>query len=260
MTAYSQFFSEASSIPNFAEALTRMLNPYEDVSLRVPFYITNSLRTKNKEKGVSMLMNPTNVSFRQAKRITRRDTQAGANFMHWTNQKGQNDDIIQMNFSGMTGNINLNKGAYKKGSFGDTAAAYLNKGTDWLNDKMAEGSQALNSALSLQPKGTTKNTAGVSKLASFWKLYTITRDPVIDVTDGSPVFTYISYSSPLFGNTFVTFIGHFDNALEFEDVAEEPFNKRWSFGFTAIGSMPDMDSIYAVMLKNLGQAFLNDLG
>jgi len=260
MTAYSQFFGEASSIPNFAEALTRMLNPYESVSLRVPFYITNTYRIKYGIKGISMLMNPTNVSFRQNKRITRKDTQGGATFFHWTNQMGRNNDILQMEFTGMSGNVNLNTGGYEKGGIFNTAAAYVNKASDWMNQKLADGSNAVESGLSLQPKGTTKNQAGVSKLAAFWNLYAITREPVLDPSDGVPIYTYISYSSPLFGNSFITFVGHFDRVLEMSDAAEEPFNKRWSFGFTALGSTPSLDAIYTAMIRSLSQSYANDLG
>ncbi len=260
MTAYSQFFGEASSIPNFAEALTRMLNPYESVSLRVPFYITNDYRLKRGLKGISMLMNPTSVSFKQNKRITRKDTQGGATFFHWTNQNGSNNDILQMEFSGMSGNINLNRGAYTKGGFLSTATGYVNKASDWMNQKLSDGSAAVESGLSLQPKGTVKNQAGVSKLASFWSLYSITREPVLDPEFKSPVYTYICYSSPLFGNTSITFVGHFDRVMDIQDVAEEPFNKRWSFGFTATGSNPTLDKIYTTMIYCLSQSYSNDLG
>lgn len=261
MVAIAEAFQQTSSIPNFAEALTRALNPYEDVSLRVPFYITNTYRMKHGIKGLSMMMNPTGVTFRQTKRISRRDTQGGACFFHWTNMTGRDNDVLQLDFSGSTGNINLRTGGYNtSGNIFDKGAAYINKGTDWLNSKITEGQQNAEAVLGLQPQGVAKNLAGASKLASFWNLYEITRAPVLDPTDGSPVYSMISYASPLFGNTFVTFVGHFNNVLEFEDSADQPFSKRWSFSFTALGANPSLDYLYTAILRNLSTTFLNDLG
>lgn len=261
MVAIAEAFQQPTGIPNFAEALTRALNPYEDVSLRVPFYITNTYRMKHGVKGLSMLMNPTNVTFQQTKRVTRRDTQGGACFFHWTNMVGRDNDILQMEFRGLTGNINLRTGGYNRsGGIFDKGAAYINKGTDWMNSKLTEGQQNSESVLGLQPQGVAKNLAGASKLASFWNLYEITRAPVLDPTDGSPVYSMISYASPLFGNTFVTFVGHFNSVLNFEDSAADPFNKVWSFSFTALGSNPALDYLYTAILRNLSTTFLNDLG
>lgn len=262
MVAIAEAFQQASGIPSFAEALTRALNPYEDVSLRVPFYITNTYRMKHGIKGLSMLMNPTNVTFKQSKRVTRRDTQGGACFFHWTNMVGRDNDILQMDFQGLTGNINLRTGGYNKtGGFFDRGAAYINKGTDWFNSKLsAAGDKVESGSVGLQPQGVAKNLAGASKLASFWNLYEITRAPVLDPTDGSPVYSMISYSSPLFGNTFVTFVGHFNDVLGFTDSAADPFNKQWNFGFTALGANPSLDYLYTAILRNLSTTFLNDLG
>ena len=70
-----KLFNETSSIPNFSAALERALNPYESVSLRVPFFLTSSYRLKLGIPGVSMTVNPNMVSFRASKRITKKDTQ-----------------------------------------------------------------------------------------------------------------------------------------------------------------------------------------
>jgi hypothetical protein len=261
MSDYSNYVSDTSAIPNFADAMMRAITPFHDKSLRVPFYITNSYRQRYGKKGLSMLMNPTNVAFSQTKRITKKDTQEGSTFLHWTNHLGRNNDILTMNFQGMTGNINIRTGGQFKTGFGDKAAGAANEFSDWLDSKLSENSGATESGLlAVQPANLTKNAAGAARVAAFWNLYSLTREPVLDPTYGIPNYSYISYSSPLFGNSFVTFIGHFNQVLEFSDVADEPFNKRWSFGFTAIDSQPKQDDLFAAVLNNLSQAMLNSMG
>lgn len=256
----NQVYSEGAAIPSFAEALARMLNPYESLSLRVPFYMTSTWRQELGVPGVKMLMNPTTVSFRQAKRITKRDTQQGSIFFHWTNTYGRNNDIMEVDFQGMTGNINLSRGSYRKGGFMDTAAAYINKGSDWINEKLGDASQALDSALTgVQPTGVNKNLAGPSKLVAFWNLYQLTREPVINPRTGAPIYYYIQYSSTIFGNMIMTLVGHFSNVLNFVDDSSNPFNKQYNFGFTVTGTMPSMDYIYTHILQNLSKEFLNNL-
>ncbi len=260
MTQVARLFQESSSIPNFSEALARALNPYESVTLRVPFYLTSSFRKKVKAPGVSMRVNPNNVTFRQAKRITKKDTQGGSVFTHWTNRLGRNNDILQIEFSGQTGNIGLKRGAYPRGGGLDWLASKVNKGVDWFNQKSAEAISARNTAVGLEPIGVTKNLAGASKLAMFHNLYSLTREPVMDPRSGAPIHYYITYTSPAFGNTIITFIGHFDRVLEFTDSADPtPFSVNYSFGFTAINSYPSLDYIYTVMLNNLSKEFMNDL-
>lgn len=260
MVVYANYVSDNSSIPNFADALMRAITPYQDKSLRVPFYITNDFRQKSGKKGLSMLMNPTSVTFSQSKRITRKDTQEGAVFMHWTNHLGRNNDILQMQFGGMTGNLNIRTGGQFKTGFGDGLVGASNQFSDWLDKQVSENSGATEGGLSVQPANMTKDAAGISRVAAFWNLYSLTREPVVDPSDGTPLMSYISYSSPLFGNSFVTFCGHFSQVLEFSDVAEEPFNKRWSFGFTVLGSNPSLDDIYTSVLNNLSQIMMNSVG
>ena len=225
--------TELSSIPNFAEALGRLLNPYETSYLRVPFYLTSSYRKQLSVPGVSMLINPNNVSFRTAKRITRRDTQGGAVFTHWTNRMGRNNDILEVDFNGQTGNMNMNRGAYRKGSWTNEASSRINRGVDWINQKMAETlNKRQDNGLQLT---TNLNMAGTSKLIAFQNLYSLTREPVVDPRTKEPIYYYIMYSSPVFGNTTVTLIGHFNRVLDFTDSAEpSPFSAQYSFGFTAV--------------------------
>lgn len=54
---------------------------------------------------IVMEVNPSSIEFDQPKRYTRQDTQRGTVFHHFTNDKGQNNDILTIRFSGNTGNI-----------------------------------------------------------------------------------------------------------------------------------------------------------
>lgn len=257
MVETGQFFGQ-SSIPSFAQALERMLNPYQTVTMRVPFYMTSSYRMSREIPGISMRINPQSVSFRAPKRITRAQTQAGSMFIHWTDATGRNNDVMELEFRGNTGNINLNTG-YRKGGWEQTAASYIQKGSDWVNSQLSDASQAKDTALGVEPVGVAKNLSGPLKLVKFWDLYSLTREPVVDPDTGAPVYYYIKYSSTMFGGAFVTFVGHFSKVMDFEDSADSPFSKNYTFSFTAISSQPSMNAIYSHVVNSLSQELLNNL-
>lgn len=54
---------------------------------------------------IVMELNPKSIEFDQPKRFARQDTQKGTVFHHFTNDKGQNNDILTIRFGGNTGNI-----------------------------------------------------------------------------------------------------------------------------------------------------------
>lgn len=55
---------------------------------------------------ISMMINPNSVKWHQPKRFTKRDTMNGSTFFHFTDDNGCNNDILDLQFSGSTGNIN----------------------------------------------------------------------------------------------------------------------------------------------------------
>jgi len=223
--------------------LERILNPYEDVDYRVPFVFTSDQRLRDKIPPVRMKMNPEQVSFTQNKRITRRDTQSGAVFFHWTNAKGRNNDVINISFSGSTGNIDIRQGMQRNNPISE----HLSKFSDAI--KSATKQEGLDVA----------NLAGASKLANFWNLYSLTAEPVIDPFTGYPNKFYFMYSSPLLANALVQFVGHFDRVLEFTDDASKPYSKTYSFSFVATESIPSMDDIFKYVSLSLGDDFFNEL-
>lgn len=66
--------------------------------------LTNQLSSVNAGP-VTLLINPSSIEFDQPKRYERQDTMAGTVFHHFTNDKGQNNDILTIRFQGSTGNI-----------------------------------------------------------------------------------------------------------------------------------------------------------
>jgi len=57
---------------------------------------------------ISMAINPNSVEFDQPKRYARQDVQRGTVFHHFTNNQGQNNDVMTIRFQGNTGNISRN--------------------------------------------------------------------------------------------------------------------------------------------------------
>lgn len=106
---------------------------------------------------IRMVINPKSVQFSQPKRWTKKDTRDGSVFFHFTNRKGQNNDILTMSFQGNTGNIDLR------------------------NDLTLPREQG---------------TPGLSKLKTWHNLYQLTREPMLLPDNSLNAFT-ITYNSQL---------------------------------------------------------------
>lgn len=105
---------------------------------------------------VQMKVNPSSVSFQQTKRIVKKDTRRGSVYFHFSDDKGQNNDILVIQFRGNAGNIDL-RGSVAQPSSGDTHAR--------------------------------------DRLIVWHNLYSLTREPVLIADRLVNEFT-ISYSSP----------------------------------------------------------------
>lgn len=121
-----------------------------------PGFSLNNSMTPN----IVMAINPKSVSFEQPKRFTRQDTRDGSVFFHWTNKKGQNNDILIIKFTGNTGNIDLR---------GDLALP------------------------------ASDQTGAMSKLLVFLNLWQLTREPMLLGNNTTNVFslTYSSQALPI---------------------------------------------------------------
>ena len=261
MTSFQKDFISDSTIKNFSKVLERSFSPYDDKILRIPFYLTSSYRQKLKVPGVSMLMNPNSISFAQGKRITRKNTAGGAIFYHWANKVGRNNDILELDVNGQTGNIDIAGSTALAGGLAMSRAnnGPLSQGLDWLNNMANKStkSDSINSTVLIQ--GSDYSVSGAAKLSAFLNLYQLTREPIVDPKTGAPIYYFFSYSSPVLGNSFITFIGHFSRVLDFTDDAQNPYSKNYTFGFTVLSSIPSLDYIYNSVVNNLRTTILNPL-
>jgi hypothetical protein len=134
---------------------------------RIPMELTSSARDDRKTPSLKMAVNPQTVNFQQGKRIVKKDTQAGSTFLHFTNEFGQNNDIMKITFAGVTGNIDSRTRTIISGNL----------------------------------------VGGPKKLQKWSELYQLTREPVYDMEFNREVIFRIHYHSPLFitGWTFLGF-------------------------------------------------------
>lgn len=253
----AQDFAGANArVPDFSLFWRTALNPHNDRSLRVPFYFTSTYRQSLNKAGVSLLVNPSTVDFQQDKRITTRDTQAGRVFYHWTDDGGRNNDVMELGFTGQTGNIDLRKDKVAGGSFGSLfeGSKPLEKFNE-LAKSTTSGEPDNPISVVLRSKGYT--ASGAAKLINFMDLFSLTREPMRDPETNAPVYYFVSMAAPSFGSTYITFIGHFNTPLVFTEDASSPFSKQYNFGFTVLSSYPSIDNIYSYVSNNLQQIFLN---
>lgn len=149
---------------------------------------------------ISMAVNPNTIKWNQPKRFNKRDTMNGSVFFHFTNQNGQNNDILTLNFTGNTGNINTQNG---------------------LDASTATGADV--------------------KLRIWHELYALTREPVL-LDGGVKNEFFITYRTVLLPIP-VTFIGFFNQVLEFTENAKDPFSRDYNFGFTVTNTSPPLDDL-----------------
>ncbi|APU88891.1 hypothetical protein Rctr197k_072 [Virus Rctr197k] len=169
---------------------------------------------------IAMAVNPKSVKFVQPKRYNKRDTREGSVFFHFTNSKGQNNDILTLQFSGNTGNLDL------RGSIGDAT-----------QEPSASQQEVTNAAT-----GRAGNDTGaLYKLLAWQNLYLMTREPML-LADGTENYFSIVYASALFPSE-VTFRGFFSKVLEFEETADKPNSREYSFEFIVQSTIPDLDEV-----------------
>lgn len=128
------------------------LNTDQDVSLTTNFSLAGSMTPY-----ITMAINPKSVTFTQPKRISERAVRNGTVFFHFTNSKGQNNDILKLRFQGSTGNID------PRGDLAD-------------------------------PSGAA--TGALHKLKVWHNLYQLTREPILLGDNSVNVFSII-YNSKL---------------------------------------------------------------
>lgn len=157
------------------------------------------------QRQILMAVNPKSVRFRQPKRFAKKDVMNGSVFFHFTNTKGQNNDILTMEFRGNTGDLNRN------------------------------------GAIDVTGTNASASNGAFAKLAAWHNLYLLTREPMI-LNNGQENKFIISYVSPLIP-VVIDFEGFFNEVLEFEENGEKPNSRDYSMTFTVTGTTPDLDEL-----------------
>ena len=160
-----------------------------------------------------MVINPNSVVWEQPKRWVKKDVRNGSVFFHFTNSKGQNNDVLTLRFSGNTGNIGTR--------------------SDLINP--AEGEPAQQGAF--------------AKLRAWHNLYLLTREPILlsDQTVNVQTITISSQLLPL----PITFRGFYNRVLDLTESADQPNSRDYAFDFTVTGSNPDLDIMATLILDVL---------
>lgn len=169
---------------------------------------------------ITMALNPKSVRFEQPKRYTKKDTRSGSVFFHFTNTKGQNNDILTMRFQGNTGNIDLH------GTF----------------DAPEKDPGALQSGTAIDAQRRAEQDTGAFRKLMVWhNLYLLSREPMLLDDNTENVFR-ITYVSQLFPRT-IEFSGFFAKVLDFEENAAKPNSRDYSFDFIVTSTEPDLDDL-----------------
>lgn len=171
--------------------------------------VLNRFAPGNTVPVISTLVNPKSIRWAQPKRISRKDVRNGTVFFHFTDDNGQDNDILTLELSGTTGNIDL-------------------RGDNF-------------------PIPATQDIAARRKLEIFQNLYTLTREPRIIPPNTVNEFN-ISYQTKAFPAP-ITFFGFFNKVLEFEETADKPNSVDWSMSFTVQRTEPDLNDIVQTTLN-----------
>jgi len=175
--------------------------------------VINRFAPGNTLSVVNTLVNPKSIRWTQPKRIQRKDVRNGTVFFHFTDDNGQDNDVLTLELTGSTGNIDLRADNF--------------------------------------PLPATQDVAARRKLEVFQNLYTLTREPRIIPPNTVNEFT-IRYQTKTFPAP-ITFIGFFNNVLEFEESADKPNSVDWSMSFTVQRTEPDLNDIVATTFNLIDQ-------
>lgn len=182
-----------------------------------------------------MQVNPQQVQFQQGKRIQRQDTIGGTTFFHFTNRRGQNNDILTLQISGTTGNID------PRSYYGQTGQPQAEGVGDAIVQILGPSSGGLSGVLNTVI-GEVDRTKARENLLAWMSFYQLSLEPIQDADTGKPNLVTMSYISPLFPKP-VKFTGFFMNAVQFSETAADPFQRQWSVQFTVQRTDPSLDTV-----------------
>jgi len=198
-------------LADIGSILRSTLTAGPDNTTRVPIIWQSDMNARNGVAPLCMLINPQQVQFAQTKRIQKQDVVGGTIYFHFSNARGQNNDILTLSLSGTTGNIDPR--AFQR-QIGRILGADL----------------------------TFDRTGAKDHLLAWLRFYKLTLDPIVDLEAGVPNMVTMTYASALFPKQ-VKFRGFFMNVLQFSESAQEPFQRQWSVQFTVQSTDPPLDDL-----------------
>jgi hypothetical protein len=190
----------------------RLLGINSEISLTDPDFfttLTTPNQTINELPVIEMMINPNSIDWSQPKRIVKRDVQEGSVYFHFTNTRGENNDILVASFRGNTGNIN------------------------------PRGSVKLQS--SEQITSNDVDTGAFKKLIVWHNLWNLTREPILlpDGTINEFLIVYNSTTIPF----QISLVGIFNEVLKFTESSDKPFSRDYSFSFSVQEVVPPLEDI-----------------
>ena len=167
------------------------------------YEVVNRFATLDAQPFVRTLVNPRSIRWRQPKRIQRKDIRNGTVFFHFTDDNGQDNDVLELELTGSTGNVDL-------------------RGDNF-------------------PLPATQDVAARAKLAIFQNLYALTREPRLIPPNIVNEFSIV-YATKAFP-AGITFFGFYSEVLEFEESAEKPNSVDWRMRFTVQRTDPNLNDV-----------------
>ena len=158
---------------------------------------------------IAMAVNPQSIRWDQPKRFAKKDTQTGSLFLFFSDQAGENNDILTLTISGTSGNI-------------DTKS--MNNADSNASDYASQNSQ---------------------KLIIWHRLYNLTRQPMFYTDNQGITYQnnfYIIYRTILIPFE-LRFIGFFSKVLEFSENATDPFKRDFTMQFTVTTTDPPLSDL-----------------
>ena len=234
-----------ADVREFLGDFSTLLGPPLDPK-RVPIKWSSVLRRRRGETSsrdpqggpLTMLINPTQVQLRMPKRTQKQDTIGGSVFFHFANERGFNNDILQLTMSGTTGNI-------------DPRALSKREGRGRLSTLDTLGLESLRT-LETDRDRKFDTTGARDKLLAWANLYQLSIEPILDLEGGVINLVDLSYISALFPK-MITLFGFFNAAMEFGELANEPFQRQWSLSMTIVKTEPPLDEI----VKHITEHIIN---
>lgn len=193
----------------------------------------------NRLQRIKMAVNPSSIRFAQQKKISRADGVGGTDFQHFTNEDGEDDDVLVVSFTGTTGNI-------------DVLGALSSPDRD---------PNALLSGTAIDQALHEDDVKALEKLRVWHELFALTHEPARVRYSG---VTYanqmkIVYVSKLFPLP-LTLLGFWSKPLEWEETAALRASRQYTMEFTVEDTLPSLGAYLDQLLTTIDLLRMNPAG